>query len=224
MSSNPQPHPNQSDGDQAFSALPPLPPKAPKTGNWFVRHKIATGVLAFVGVVGVAGAVGGSGSSSDTVAQSPSASTGASNGGAAGNNGSATGSDAKGGGNEAKGGGNEAKAGDAKPAEKSEPAMTMSQKNAVRSAESYLELMPFSKLGLIRQLSSSAGDGYSKADATFAVNQLKVDWNEQAYRAAQAYVDMMAFSRSGLIQQLTSSAGDQYTNAQATFAVNKLGL
>jgi hypothetical protein len=109
-------------------------------------------------------------------------------------------------------------------AEKPAPKMTLSQKNAVEAAERYIDFSPFSRLGLIRQLSSSAGDGYSKADATYAVDHITVDWNAQAYKAAKNYLDFSSFSRSGLIQQLTSSAGDQYTRAQATYAVNKVGL
>ena len=35
----------------------------------------------------------------------------------------------------------------------------------------------FSKQGLIDQLSSSAGDGYSVSDAAVAVDSLSVDWN-----------------------------------------------
>ena len=47
-----------------------------------------------------------------------------------------------------------------------EPEMTSGQANALRSAEGYLSMMGMSKAGLIRQLSSSAGEGYSKSDAT----------------------------------------------------------
>ena len=84
--------------------------------------------------------------------------------------------------------------------------------------------MPFSRAGLIRQLSSSAGDGYPKADATFAANNVDADWNAEALEAAKNYQDIMPMSRDGLIRQLTSSAGDQYTMKQAEYAVNKLGL
>ena len=45
--------------------------------------------------------------------------------------------------------------------------------------------MAFSRKGLIHQLSSDAGSGFSKADATFAVDHIKVNWNEQAAKAAQ---------------------------------------
>jgi hypothetical protein len=106
----------------------------------------------------------------------------------------------------------------------SESGLTTSQKNAVRAAQSYLSISAFSKLGLIRQLSSSAGDGYSVEDATAAVNDLQVDWNAQAAKAAKAYLDISPFSCAGLVQQLSSSAGDQYTTAQATYGAKQAGV
>jgi hypothetical protein len=84
-------------------------------------------------------------------------------------------------------------------------------------------MMGFSRSGLIKQLSSDAGDGYSVADATVAVDHLNVDWNEQATRSAKQYLSMMGFSCSGLIEQLSSSAGDQYTMNQATHGARQAG-
>jgi hypothetical protein len=104
------------------------------------------------------------------------------------------------------------------------PAMTASQEQAVGSAQSYLEYEAYSRKGLIHQLSSSAGEGFSKADATFAVDYLKVDWNEQAARSAKSYLDFMHFSRAGLIHQLESDAGEGFTHAQAVYGVKKAGL
>lgn len=101
--------------------------------------------------------------------------------------------------------------------------LTDPQKNAVRSANSYLSMQGFSRDGLIAQLSSPYGDGYSVADATAAVDSLSVDWNEQAARSAQQYLGMMGFSCNGLIQQLSSDAGDQYTNEQASYGAKKAG-
>lgn len=112
--------------------------------------------------------------------------------------------------------------GGGEPAPEPEPEMTSGQENALAAAENYIDIMPFSKAGLIRQLSSSAGDGYSKADATFAANNVDADWNEEAVEAAQNYLDTMPFSRDGLIEQLSSSAGDQYTPEQARYAVNQV--
>ncbi len=50
--------------------------------------------------------------------------------------------------------------------------MTASQENAVEAAESYLEFTSFSKNGLIQQLSSKFGDGYTRAQAVYAVNKV----------------------------------------------------
>lgn len=102
---------------------------------------------------------------------------------------------------------------------------TTSQKNAIASAQSYLSMgSGFSRAGLIRQLTSKMGEGYKQADAVFAVNHVKVDYNKQAVLSAKGYLDMSGFSRAGLIQQLTSKAGDQYTQSQAVYAADKVGL
>ncbi len=100
--------------------------------------------------------------------------------------------------------------------------MTSGQENALRAGQNYIDLMSFSKAGLIQQLSSSAGDGYSKADATLAANNVEVNWNKEAVEAAQGYLDTMPFSKDDLVQQLSSAAGDEYTRAQADYAVNKV--
>jgi hypothetical protein len=96
----------------------------------------------------------------------------------------------------------------------------MSQQQAVRKAEDYLDYTAFSRSGLINQLVSI--EGFSTADATFAVDSLTVDWNEQAAKKAKDYLDYTAFSRSGLINQLVSIEG--FTPAQATYGVATTGL
>ena len=78
--------------------------------------------------------------------------------------------------------------------------------------------------GLIEQLSSEYGDGYSVQDATYAADHVGADWNEQAARAAENYLDTMPFSRQGLIEQLSSDFGDQYTLEQAEYGVTQAGL
>jgi hypothetical protein len=105
-----------------------------------------------------------------------------------------------------------------------EPEMTLSLENAVQSAKNYLGFKAFSKRGLIPQLSSKAGDCFARADAVYAVNHIKVNWNEQAARAAKEYLNMMSFSHDGLVQQLSSKAGDGYTRAQAEYGVSQAGL
>lgn len=101
---------------------------------------------------------------------------------------------------------------------------TLAQQNAIDAAKDYLSMEGFSRQGLIDQLSSSYGNGFSTADATFAVDHIKVNWNAQAVRAARAYLDFEPFSRQGLIDQLTSAYGSQFTLAQATYAADRVGL
>lgn len=99
--------------------------------------------------------------------------------------------------------------------------LTSGQENALRSAQSYVDYQSFSKKGLLQQLTSEI-EGYSKADAQFAVNNVKANWNEEAVEAAQSYLDTSSFSRQGLIDQLHSDAGDGFTLAEAQQAVAKV--
>ena len=102
--------------------------------------------------------------------------------------------------------------------EVNEPEFTAGQENAIGAAESYLDTMAFSESGLIDQLEF---EKYSAADARFAVNHIKVDWNEQAAKSAQDYLDSMSFSRQGLIDQLEYEG---FTAHQAIYGVNTTGL
>jgi hypothetical protein len=104
------------------------------------------------------------------------------------------------------------------------PTYTKAQEQAIGAAEDYLEYSAFSRKGLIKQLSSDAGEGFSKADATFAVDHIKVYWKEQAAKSAKEYLEYSNFSRSGLIHQLESDAGEGFTHSQAVYGVNKAGL
>ena len=103
------------------------------------------------------------------------------------------------------------------------PKLTNAQENAVRSARSYLSFAPFSRQGLIDQLSSQYGDGYAIQDATIAVDSLNVDWNAEAVQAAKNYLKLSGFSCSGLIEQLDSPYGDKFTVAQATYGAKQAG-
>lgn len=87
--------------------------------------------------------------------------------------------------------------------------------NARRSAQSYLDLMGFSRQGLIDQLSSEYGDQYPVDVATAAVDSLDVDWNAEAVEAAESYLEISGFSHAGLVDQLSSAYGDQFTREQA---------
>jgi Host cell surface-exposed lipoprotein len=105
------------------------------------------------------------------------------------------------------------------------PAITNAEQQAVESAQSYLDMgSGFSEAGLLQQLTSSYGAGFSTADAQFAINYIKPNWDTQAVLSAKGYMAMGGFSRESLIQQLTSSYGAGFTEAQAKYAVSKVGL
>ena len=78
--------------------------------------------------------------------------------------------------------------------------------------------MAFSRSGLIEQLKF---EGFSETDATYGVDALNADWNEQAAKKAADYLDMTAFSHSGLVEQLVF---DGFTQEQAEYGVSTTGL
>src|SRR5690242_14545561 len=103
-----------------------------------------------------------------------------------------------------------------------ERAERRANRRALQSAESYLEMSGFSKQGLYEQLSSSAGEGFTQAQAQYAVDHIGADWNKEAVESARSYLQMMPMSRAELIDQLSSSAGEGFTYEQALYAVNKV--
>ncbi len=99
---------------------------------------------------------------------------------------------------------------------------SVAQQNAHRSAVNYLDVMPFSRSGLVNQLEF---EGFSTADAEFGIARLEaeggVDWNAQAAASAANYLDLMSFSRSGLVNQLVFEG---YTPEQAEHGASSTGL
>jgi hypothetical protein len=95
---------------------------------------------------------------------------------------------------------------------------TVSQANASRSAETYLNLTGFSRSGLIKQLMF---EGYSDSDASYGADAQNANWNEQAARSAKTYLDLTGFSRSGLIKQLMFEG---YSKQEAEFGASANGL
>ena len=63
-------------------------------------------------------------------------------------------------------------------------------------------------------------EGYSDAEAEFALNHITVDWNLQAQKVAQDYIDTMSFSRQGLLEQLLYEG---FTQEQAEYGVSSVG-
>lgn len=99
-------------------------------------------------------------------------------------------------------------------------ASTIGQRQALGAAKDYLSTGSFSRAGLIHQLTSSYGDGFSRADAVWGVNHAHANWNAEAVQAAKGYLSTTHFSRAALIHQLESAYGDQFTHAQAVYGVS----
>lgn len=103
-----------------------------------------------------------------------------------------------------------------------EKAARRANRRALETAESYLATSGFSKQGLYEQLSSAAGEGFSPAEAQYAVDHVAVDWNKEAVESARSYLEVSPMSKNALIEQLSSSAGEGFTYEQALYAVNKV--
>lgn len=93
--------------------------------------------------------------------------------------------------------------------------VTSSQQQAVAMARDYLEVMAFSRAGLIEQL---VYEGFSQADSTYGVDALGVNWRSQAVAMGASYLDSMPFSRVGLIEQLEYEGFDIATSTYAVDA------
>ena len=106
------------------------------------------------------------------------------------------------------------------------PQYSIPQQQAIAAARSYLETEPgFSKAGLISQLHSKYGNGFSERLAVFAVAHVKVNWFQQAVYSAKSYMQTEpGWSYSGLVDQLHSPYGAQFTLRQAEYGAHKVGL
>ena len=96
-------------------------------------------------------------------------------------------------------------------------AATSGESNALSRAKAYLQIMPFSKKGLIKQLKF---EGFTSKEAKYGAGKCGANWKEQASKKAKSYLDTMPFSKKGLIKQLKY---DGFTAKEATYGVSKCG-
>lgn len=94
---------------------------------------------------------------------------------------------------------------------------TIGEKNALKTAQSYLKYSSFSYSGLISQLEY---EGYSYSEAKYGADHCGADWNEQAVKKARDYLEYSSFSRDGLISQLEYEG---FTHSQAVYGVSHNG-
>lgn len=110
------------------------------------------------------------------------------------------------------------------PAAGEDESVPLEHRNALRSAENYLDFTSFSEAGLLEQLTSEYADNYPEDAAQYAMDNIDVDWNAEALESAQNYVDSLHFSQSGLLEQLTSEYADKFTPEQAQYAVDNVDV
>jgi len=101
--------------------------------------------------------------------------------------------------------------------EQEESSFTVNQENAIRKASTYLQVMAFSRSGLIKQLEY---EGFATDDAIVGVDNVGAEWLTQAKLKATYYLKTMAFSRSGLIKQLEYEG---FSTDEATAGVDNMG-
>lgn len=89
-------------------------------------------------------------------------------------------------------------------------------KNALGTAESYLNYSSFSKQGLYDQL---LYEQYPEDAAQYAVDNIQTDWNENALGTAKSYLEYSSFSDAGLFDQLIYEG---FTDEQAQYAIDNL--
>lgn len=88
----------------------------------------------------------------------------------------------------------------AKAKEEQETESISSEKSRAQSmAQRYLRTVSFSKSGLKDQL---VFEGLNDSDAQWAVDNIDVDWNEQAVKKAEDYARLMDMSNQGIYDQL----------------------
>jgi len=104
------------------------------------------------------------------------------------------------------------------PAATPAPTVSVSQKNALSKAKSYISYTAFSHDGLVDQL---IYEQFSAADATYGADNVGANWNEQAAKKAQSYMSYSSFSRGSLIDQLEY---EKFTPDQAAYGATAVGL
>lgn len=93
---------------------------------------------------------------------------------------------------------------------------------ALNKASGYSKMMNMSKAGLYDQLTSEYGEKYSPEAAQYAIDNLHVDYNQNALKKAKDYQSTMDMSPEAIRDQLTSDFGEKFTPEEADYAIQHL--
>ncbi|MGV3043051.1 Ltp family lipoprotein [Staphylococcus rostri] len=92
---------------------------------------------------------------------------------------------------------------------------------ALENAKIYSELY-MSKQSIYDQLTSRYGDYFSPEAAQYAIDNLQVDYKENAVKKAESYHEDGKMSKAEIYDQLTSQFGEKFTEEEAQYAVDQL--
>lgn len=98
-----------------------------------------------------------------------------------------------------------------------EPQLTVGEQNCLAEALSYIDLLGFSKAGLIKQLEFNQ---YTESEIKFAIENCGADWNAEAVECAQGYTDTISLSRQALYDQLEYEG---FEETEINYALEQLG-
>lgn len=91
---------------------------------------------------------------------------------------------------------------------------TRGELRALEQAKAYLDLMGFSREGLIDQLEY---EGFSHSEAVYGADHAGADWNEQAVRKAREYLEIFPMSYDELVDQLEYEG---FTHSEAVYGAS----
>lgn len=83
-------------------------------------------------------------------------------------------------------------------------------------------MMHMSKQGIYDQLTSEYGDQFDVEAAQYAIDNLNVDYKENALKCGENYKKTMHMSKARIYDQLTSEYGEKFTTEQAQYAIDNL--
>lgn len=106
--------------------------------------------------------------------------------------------------------------------EEKEESVPTEYKSALKQAKTYSDMMHMSKAGIYDQLTSEYGGQFTEEAAQYAIDNVEADWNENALKSAETYQETMAMSPAAIYDQLVSQYGGQFTEEEAQYAIDNL--
>ena len=82
--------------------------------------------------------------------------------------------------------------------------------------------MHMSKQGIFDQLTSEYGGQFPIEAAQYAIDNLEIDYNENALETARVYYEELNMSKESIRDQLTSAYGARFTQDEADYAIEHL--